>query len=39
MRDNIMLIPSVILMVLEALALGFLTWNLFDAKRRNKNGS
>ena len=39
MRDNVMFIPFVILMVVEALALGFLTWSWFDAKRRNKNGS
>ena len=39
MRDNVMFIPAVILMVVEALALGFLIWNWFDVKRRNKNGS
>ena len=39
MKDNIMFIPFVILMVVEALALGFLTWEWIKAKRRNKNGS
>ena len=39
MRDNIMFIPFVILMVVEALALGFLTWSWFDAKRRNRDGN
>ena len=34
MRDNIMFIPACILMVVEALALGFLTWSLCDAKRK-----
>ena len=34
MRDNIMFIPACILMVVEALALGFLVWRWFDAKRR-----
>ena len=38
MKDNIMFIPAVILMIVEALALGFLIWSWFDAKRRNKNG-
>ena len=37
MTDNIMFIPAVILMVVEALALGFLTWSWFDAKRRNED--
>ena len=37
MADNIMFIPSVILMVVEALALGFLIWAWFDAKRRNRD--
>ena len=35
MKDNIMFIPAVILMVVEALALGFLTWEWFKAKRRS----
>ena len=39
MKDNIMLIPSVVLMVVEALALGFLIWAWFDAKRRNRDGN
>lgn len=37
MRENIMFIPSVILMVVEALAFGFLVWAWFDAKRRNRD--
>lgn len=37
MRNNIMFIPAVILMAVEALALGFLTWSWFDAKRREKD--
>ena len=37
MRDNVMFIPAVILMVVEAMALGFLTWSWFDAKRRVKD--
>ena len=39
MRDNIMYYPSIVLMIVEALALGFLIWAWFDAKRRNKDGS
>ena len=38
MRENIMFIPAVILMVVEAIALGFLVWAWFDAKRRNRDG-
>ena len=38
MRENIMFIPAVILMVVEAIALGFLVWDWFDAKRRNRDG-
>ena len=34
MRDNIMFIPAVILMIVEALAVGFLIWSWCDAKRR-----
>ena len=37
MKENIMFIPAVILMVVEALALGFLIWSWFDAKRRADN--
>ena len=37
MRDNIMFIPACILMVVEALTLGFLTWSWCDAKRRQKD--
>ena len=39
MKDNIMFIPAVILMIVEALALGFLIWAWFDAKRRNRDGN
>ena len=38
MKDNIMFIPAEILMVVEALALGFLIWAWFDAKRRAEDG-
>lgn len=38
MRENIMFIPAIILMVVEAIALGFLVWAWFDAKRRNRDG-
>ena len=38
MSENIMFIPAVILMVVEAIALGFLVWAWFDAKRRNRDG-
>ena len=34
MRENIMFIPAVILMVVETIALGFLIWSWFDAKRK-----
>ncbi len=34
MKDNIMYYPAVVLMIVEAIALGFLTWSWFDAKRR-----
>ena len=37
MRDNIMNYPSIVLMIVEALALGFLVWSWRDAKRRNKD--
>ena len=33
MRDNIMYYPSIILMIVEALALGFLVWSWRDAKK------
>ena len=39
MRENVMFIPAVILMIVEALALGFLVWSWFDAKRRNRDGN
>lgn len=34
MRDNIMYYPSIVLMIVEALALGFLVWRWREAKRR-----
>ena len=37
MRDNIMFIPAVILMIVEALAVGFLIWSWCDAKREARN--
>ena len=37
MRDNIMFIPAVILMIVEAIAVAFLVWSWCDAKRRNKD--
>ena len=33
MRDNIMFIPACILMIVEAIAFGFLVWSWCDAKR------
>lgn len=39
MKDNIMFIPSVILIVVEAFALGFLIWAWFRDKRRNWDGN
>ena len=39
MRDNIMFVPAVILMIVEAIAAGFLVWAWFDAKRRNRDGN
>ncbi len=38
MKDNIMFIPSVILMVVEAIAVGFLTWEWIKAKRMAEDG-
>lgn len=38
MEDNIMFIPAVILMIVEALALGFLIWAWFDAKKGDEDG-
>lgn len=38
MKDNIMYYPSIVLMIVEALALGFLTWSWFDAKKGEENG-
>ena len=34
MKDNIMYIPSIILMVVEAIAFSFLVWAWLDATRR-----
>ena len=39
MKDNIMFIPFVILMVVEALALGFLITEWIKVKRRNRDGN
>ena len=39
MKDNIMLIPSVVLMVVEALALGFLIWAWRRDTRRTSEKS
>ena len=36
MRDNIMYYPAIVLMVVEALALGFLIWAWFKAKREDE---
>ena len=36
MKDNVMFIPAVILMVVEAIAFGFLTWSWFDAKNKER---
>ena len=37
MRHNVMYYPSIVLMVVEALALGFLTWEWIKAKRRDED--
>lgn len=37
MRDNIMYYPSIFLMIVEALALGFLVWRWREEKREKKN--
>ena len=37
MRDNIMFYPAIVLMVIEAVALVFLIWAWFDAKRRSSD--
>ena len=37
MTDNVMFIPAVILMVVEALTFGFLVWAWFDAKRKSNS--
>lgn len=42
MTDNIMRIPAIILMVVEAAAFSFLVWAWFDAKKKaeeDKKGS
>lgn len=39
MTDNIMFVPAVILMIVEALAAGFLVWSWCDAKRREQDGN
>ncbi len=38
MLDKIMATLAIILMVVEFGAVVFLTWNWFDAKRRNEDG-
>ncbi len=38
MTDNIMFIPAIVLMVVEAGAMIFLIWAWFDAKRRAEDG-
>ena len=37
MRENIMFIPAIVLMVVEVIALGFLIWSWFDAKKKNRD--
>mgnify|MGYP003301676536 CR=1 FL=1 len=39
MRDNVMFIPAVILMVVEALALAFLVYAWFRAKKEAEDGN
>lgn len=34
MKNNIMLIPAVLLMIVEVKVIVFLIWSWFDAKRR-----
>ena len=34
MTDNIMFIPAIVVLVLEAVAFTFLVWSWFDAKRK-----
>ena len=33
MRDNVMYYPAIVLMIVEAAALGFLIWSWFRAKK------
>jgi hypothetical protein len=37
MKENIMYYPAIVLMIVEALALGFLTWAWFRDKRRTED--
>ena len=37
MENNVMFYPAILLMIVEGLALGFLIWAWFDAKRRNRD--
>lgn len=37
--ENIMFIPAVVLMVVEAAAFIFLVWSWFDAKRREEDAT
>ena len=34
MTDNIMFIPAIVVLVLEAVAFTFLVWSWFDTKRK-----
>lgn len=36
MKENVMFYPAIVLMIVEALALGFLILAWFDAKRRQR---
>lgn len=38
MRDNVMFMPACVLMVVEALALGFLIWSWRKAKKEERHG-
>ena len=38
MTDNIMYVPGIVLLIMEAGALAYLIWAWFDAKRGGKDG-
>lgn len=38
MKNNIMFYPAIVLMIVEAGALGFLVWRWREAKRRDRDG-